>query len=46
MTVGSDSHFVEHMGAGIEQGMLLAKSCGFDSVLIFRHRQPVEIPIE
>lgn len=46
VTVGSDSHFVEHMGAGIEQGMQIAKNCGFDSVLIFRHRQPVEIPIE
>lgn len=46
VTVGSDSHYVEHMGAGIEQGMLLAKNCGFDSVLVFRHRQPVEIPIE
>ena len=46
VTVGSDSHFVEHMGAGIEQGMQLAKNCGFDSVLIFRQRQPVEIPIE
>ena len=46
VTVGSDSHFTEHMGAGIEQGMLLAKSCGFDSVCIFRKRQPVEIPIE
>lgn len=46
VTVGSDSHFIEHMGAGIEQGMLMAKECGFESVLIFRHRQPVEIPIE
>lgn len=46
VTVGSDSHFIQHMGAGIEQGMELAKACGFDSVLIFRHRQPVEIPIE
>lgn len=46
ITVGSDSHYIEHMGAGIEQGMQIAKNCGFNSVLIFRHRQPVEIPIE
>ena len=46
ITVGSDSHYTEHMGAGIEQGMQIAKNCGFDSVLIFRHIQPVEIPIE
>lgn len=46
VTVGSDSHFTEHMGAGIERGMLMARKCGFESVLIFRHRQPVEVPIE
>ncbi len=46
ITVGSDSHFTEHMGAGIGDGMLIAKNCGFDSVCIFRHRQAVEIPIE
>ncbi len=46
ITVGSDSHYTEHMGAGIGDGMMLAKNCGFDSVQIFRHRQPVEIPIE
>lgn len=45
ITVGSDSHFTAHMGAGIEQGMQLAKDCGFNSVYIFRKRQPVEIEI-
>ncbi len=46
ITVGSDSHFTEHMGAGIGDGMLIAKNCGFNSVCIFRHRETVEIPIE
>lgn len=46
VTVGSDSHTTADMGAGIEQGMEVAKSCGFDSILIFRNRQPYEIPIE
>ena len=45
ITVGSDTHFTALMGAGIEQGMLLANKCGFDSVYIFRKRQPVEIEI-
>lgn len=46
VTVGSDSHTADDMGAGIAQGYEIAKRCGFDSVLIFKNRQPVEIPIE
>lgn len=46
VTVGSDSHYTEHMGAGINEGMQIAKDCGFDCVTIFRKRCPVEIPIE
>lgn len=46
VTVGSDSHTTKDMGAGIERGFEIAKECGFDNVLIFRKRQPVEIPIE
>lgn len=46
VTLGSDAHYTEHIGMGIDEGMKLAKECGFDSALIFRHRQPVEIPIE
>ncbi len=46
VTVGSDSHYTEHMGAGIPRGMEIAKECGFDSVLIFNQRKPIEIPIE
>ena len=46
VTCGSDSHTTYDMGAGIEQGWEIAKSIGFDSVLIFRNRKPFEIPIE
>ena len=46
ITVGSDSHYTEHMGAGIQKGLEIAKECGFDSVLIFQSRKPIEIPIE
>lgn len=46
VTVGSDSHYTEHMGAGIPRGLEIAKECGFDSVLIFEKRKPAEISIE
>ncbi len=46
VTVGSDAHFAEHLGAGIEQGMEIAKRCGFDAITLFQNRNPVEIPIE
>ena len=45
ITVGSDSHFTYHLGAGIEEGMKIAKNAGFDSVFVFKKRQPVEIEI-
>ena len=45
ITVGSDSHFTYHLGAGIEEGMKIAKNAGFDSVYVFKKRQPVEIEI-
>lgn len=45
ITVGSDSHFTYHLGAGIEEGMKIAKNAGFDSVYIFKKRRPVEIEI-
>ncbi len=45
ITVGSDSHFTYHLGAGIEEGMKIAKNAGFDSVYVFKKRQPVEIAI-
>lgn len=46
VTVGSDSHYDKDMGAGIAEGMRLAKDCGFDCITIFKNRCPVEIPIE
>jgi histidinol-phosphatase (PHP family) len=46
ITVGSDSHDAENMGAGIKRGMEIAKHCGFQYVTIFEKRKPVEIPIK
>ena len=46
ITVGSDAHRANDIGAGIERGMEIAKACGFDHVTIFQDRAPVLIPIE
>lgn len=46
VTIGSDAHYAEHLGSGIETGMEIAKRCGFDSVTLFQSRNPIEIPIE
>ncbi len=46
ITIGSDAHYAEHLGAGIETGMDIAKRCGFNSVTLFQKRNPIEIPIE
>ncbi len=46
VTVGSDAHYAKDLGAGIREGMEIAKRCGFDSVTLFQNRTPVQIPIE
>ena len=46
ITIGSDSHFAEHIGAGIDKGMQMAVECGFNSIALFQQREPVLIPIE
>ncbi len=46
LTLGSDAHYTEHMGADICRGYELALKCGFDKVTVFRKREPVLIPIE
>lgn len=46
VTVGSDAHYSEHLGAGIEEGMAIAKECGFNCISLFRQRTPTPIPIE
>ena len=46
ITIGSDSHYHNKLGMGIEQGMQLAKDCGFDYITIYQKRQPILIPIK
>ncbi len=46
LTLGSDAHFTEHVGAGIDQGYEIAESCGFKYVTYFKNRKPVQVKIE
>lgn len=46
ITIGSDAHYAEHLGFGIEQGYELALKCGFDKVAVYQGRTPTLIPIE
>lgn len=46
LTLGSDAHFTEHVGAGIDNGYEIAESCGFKYVTYFKDRKPVQIKIE
>lgn len=45
ITVGSDAHDFRRVGVGINQAMQIALDCGFDSVTLYQHRTPIEIPI-
>lgn len=46
ITIGSDSHYYNKLGQGIEQGMMLAKECGFKYATIYQQREPIMLPIE
>ena len=46
LTLGSDAHFTEHVGAGIDEGYAIAESCGFEYVTYFENRKPVQVKIE
>lgn len=46
LTLGSDAHFTEHVGAGIDNGYEIAENCGFEYVTYFKDRKPVQVKIE
>lgn len=46
ITLGSDSHYYDKIGMGIEQGLDAAKKCGFEYFTVYRKRRPYLIPIE
>ena len=45
ITIGSDSHTVSDVGAGIEEAMTMIKRCGFDKVTFYVSRQAMQIDI-
>lgn len=46
ITLGSDSHYVERVAQGIEQGMDIALAAGFDSVTYYEKHEPKLLKIE
>lgn len=46
LTLGSDAHFTDHTGAGIDEGYAIAERCGFEYVTYFKDRKPVQVKIE
>ncbi|MCL1952112.1 MAG: histidinol-phosphatase HisJ family protein [Oscillospiraceae bacterium] len=45
ITVGSDAHYAEDLGAGLEQGMDLALRCGFTHMTLYQRRESIPIEI-
>jgi histidinol-phosphatase (PHP family) len=45
VTVGSDAHRAEHVGADIETGVEIARQAGFTAITIFDRRKPVTVPL-
>lgn len=46
ITFGSDAHFAEDLGKGIDKGMEKAVHCGFEHITLFQNRTPIQIHIE
>lgn len=46
LTLGSDAHFTQHVGANIDDGYEIAERCGFEYVTYFENRKPVKVKIE
>ena len=45
VTIGSDSHYAVDVGSNIADGYEILLSAGFDTVTIYDHREPIQIPI-
>ncbi|MCI8360789.1 MAG: histidinol-phosphatase HisJ family protein [Clostridiales bacterium] len=45
ITIGSDAHRADDIGAGVEEGMALAAVAGFKYVTLYQNRVPVQIPL-
>lgn len=45
ITVGSDAHKAPDVGAGLTEGILIAKRCGFQKLTFYVKREPIEVEI-
>ncbi|MCM3693299.1 histidinol-phosphatase HisJ family protein [Neobacillus niacini] len=45
LTIGSDSHTVETVGANLTDALTLAKDCGFNYIYKFEKRRPIAVKI-
>ncbi|MDR0531247.1 MAG: histidinol-phosphatase HisJ family protein [Oscillospiraceae bacterium] len=45
ITIGSDAHYAQHLGAGLPEGMELARRCGFTHVQLYQGREAMPIPL-
>ena len=45
ITIGSDSHSAYDVGAGIKDGVALAKKCGFNEVTFYVNREAMQIEV-
>ncbi|MFT9056336.1 MAG: histidinol-phosphatase HisJ family protein [Ethanoligenens sp.] len=46
LTIGSDAHTMQDVGANIPEGLQLAKKAGFTYTCVFRARKPYAVPID
>ncbi len=46
VTIGSDAHYAEHLGAGLGECMELALRCGFTHMTLYQRREPIAVAIE
>lgn len=46
ITIGTDSHEASFVGRGIEEGIAIAKSCGFTAYTIYEKHTPILIDID
>jgi histidinol-phosphatase (PHP family) len=45
ITLASDAHAAERVGADLEQAVTLAREVGYETVTVFDRRQPTQVPL-
>ena len=45
ITIGSDNHFAEKLGNGVQEALKMAQDCGFEYQTVYYERQPIRMKI-